>query len=274
MEEKRQGYVYILTNPSFREDWVKIGKTAKPVEQRVRDLDGTAVPLPFKIYATLKTCKYSEVEKAVHETIDSLTDKRIRQNREFFNITPREAYNILKRLATMLDDAELKVYEEESIPVVSTKEEKMQPRYERRKAFWGEFIQYCKDNDGLYANHTPIGDSWIGKGIGVPFGIGMNAVIGYDFARMEIYFNSGDKEQNKKVFDYLFSKRDEIEDEYGKPLIWERLTDKVTCRIKDEKEFHPFELEDRTEIFEFLKDASDKMSVIFHNRILDYKRSL
>ena len=91
---------------------------------------------------------------------------------------------------------------------------------------------------------------------------------------MEIYFNSGDKEQNKKVFDYLYSKRDEIEDEYGKPFIWERLTDKVTCRIKDEKEFHPFELEDRTEIFEFLKDASDKMSVIFHNRILDYKRSL
>ena len=22
-----KGYVYILTNPSFREDWVKIGKT-------------------------------------------------------------------------------------------------------------------------------------------------------------------------------------------------------------------------------------------------------
>lgn len=274
MDEKKQGYVYILTNPSFRDDWVKIGKTAKPVEQRVRELDGTAVPLPFKIYATLKTCKYSEVEKAVHETIDSLTDKRIRQNREFFNITPREAYNILKRLATMLDDAELKVYEDETIPVVSTKEEKMQPRHEKRKAFWGEFIQYCKDNDGLFAKNTPVGDHWIGKGIGAPFGIGMNAVIGYDFARMEIYFNSGDKEQNKKVFDYLYSKRDEIEDEYGKPLIWERLTDKVTCRIKDEKEFHPFEMEDRTEIFEFMKDASDKMSVIFHNRILDYKRSL
>ena len=27
MANKEPGYVYILTNPSFREDWVKIGKT-------------------------------------------------------------------------------------------------------------------------------------------------------------------------------------------------------------------------------------------------------
>ena len=26
MSNKEPGYVYILTNPSFREDWVKIGK--------------------------------------------------------------------------------------------------------------------------------------------------------------------------------------------------------------------------------------------------------
>ena len=27
MANKEPGYIYILTNPSFREDWVKIGKT-------------------------------------------------------------------------------------------------------------------------------------------------------------------------------------------------------------------------------------------------------
>ena len=27
MANKGPGYVYILTNPSFREDWVKIGKS-------------------------------------------------------------------------------------------------------------------------------------------------------------------------------------------------------------------------------------------------------
>jgi hypothetical protein len=28
------GYVYILTNPSFREDWVKIGKNSHPADVR------------------------------------------------------------------------------------------------------------------------------------------------------------------------------------------------------------------------------------------------
>ena len=74
------GYVYILTNPSFREDWVKIGKSARPVDVRSKELDNTAVPLPFEIFATMRTVKYNEVEKLVHKTIDRLTDLRIRQN--------------------------------------------------------------------------------------------------------------------------------------------------------------------------------------------------
>ena len=55
---KEPGYVYILTNPSFREDWVKIGKSSRPVDIRSKELDNTAVPLPFEIFATMKTSKY------------------------------------------------------------------------------------------------------------------------------------------------------------------------------------------------------------------------
>lgn len=102
---KEAGYVYILTNPSFKEDWVKIGKSSRPVDIRSKELDNTAVPLPFEIYATLKTVKYEEVEKLIHKTIDRLTDLRIRQNREFFNVPPAKALDILKDISTTLDDA-------------------------------------------------------------------------------------------------------------------------------------------------------------------------
>lgn len=34
MNNKEPGYVYILTNPIFREDWVKIGKSSRPVDVR------------------------------------------------------------------------------------------------------------------------------------------------------------------------------------------------------------------------------------------------
>lgn len=52
MSSKEPGYVYILTNPSFREDWVKIGKSSRPVDVRSKELDNTAVPLPFEIFHT------------------------------------------------------------------------------------------------------------------------------------------------------------------------------------------------------------------------------
>ena len=117
MKTIEQGYVYILTNPSFKEDWVKIGKSSRPVDVRSKELDNTAVPLPFEIFATMRACKYNEVEKLVHKTIDRLTDLRIRQNREFFNVAPQMALDIFKDIATTIDDAEVILYHENK-PIV------------------------------------------------------------------------------------------------------------------------------------------------------------
>ena len=85
------------------------------------------VPLPFEIYATIQTVKYNDVEKHVHKTIDRLTDLRIRQNREFFNVPPQIALDIFNDIAKMIDDAVVTVYvdnkpichnEKDSLPVV------------------------------------------------------------------------------------------------------------------------------------------------------------
>ena len=122
MDNKKQGYVYILTNPSFREDWVKIGKSSRPVDVRSKELDNTAVPLPFEIYATLKTEKYDKEEKQIHKQIDRLTDLRIRQNREFFNIAPSVALDIMRDIADLLEDAELAVYVD-GRPIISKSKE-------------------------------------------------------------------------------------------------------------------------------------------------------
>jgi phosphoglycolate phosphatase-like HAD superfamily hydrolase len=100
MAKKEPGYVYILTNPSFREDWVKIGKSSRPVDVRSRELDNTAVPLPFEIFATMKTTKYNEAEKHVHHSIERFTNRRIRNNREFFNVKPEEAVMVGDRPLT------------------------------------------------------------------------------------------------------------------------------------------------------------------------------
>ena len=133
-EDNKQGYVYILTNPSFKEDWVKIGKSSRPVDVRSKELDNTAVPLPFEIFATMKTCKYNEVEKLVHKTIDRLTDLRIRQNREFFNVAPQVAFDIFKDIAGTIDDAEVVLYEYNQ-PVEAKDIEKIEKREIKRGRF-------------------------------------------------------------------------------------------------------------------------------------------
>jgi DNA replication protein DnaD len=50
------------------------------------------------------------IERKIHKQIDRLTDLRIRNGREFFNIKPEIAYEILEDEANTLNDAELGLY--------------------------------------------------------------------------------------------------------------------------------------------------------------------
>ena len=104
--EKEKGYVYILTNPAFREDWVKIGKTEKSVEERMESLFTTALPERFELYAWCKTTKYCILEKQMHYVLWKEAGKRVNDKREFFNIVPSDALKLLRQLASSIDDAE------------------------------------------------------------------------------------------------------------------------------------------------------------------------
>ena len=88
--------VYILTNESMP-DTIKIGITDN-LERRIKELDNTSTPLPFECYYAVEVNDASIIEKQLHEGLD---DKRIRQNREFFNATPEQAKALLKIVEVM-----------------------------------------------------------------------------------------------------------------------------------------------------------------------------
>lgn len=99
------GYIYVLTNESFhRENWIKIGY-ADNVSKRVKELSGTSVPLPFEVYCTYEIPRIKGIrdpDKLVHDLIQSLNPNlRISANREFFELYPWEAYNMLEAIAKM-----------------------------------------------------------------------------------------------------------------------------------------------------------------------------
>ena len=102
---ENSGVIYILTNPSFPE-YVKIGY-ADNIETRLKHLNRSeCIPFAFRVYATYEVnSRLSDLK--IHSIIDKLNPnlrsietfsgkKRIR---EFYAMSPEDAYSILEAIA-------------------------------------------------------------------------------------------------------------------------------------------------------------------------------
>jgi hypothetical protein len=136
-----------------------------------------------------------------------------------------------------------------------------------RYEFWSQFISYNNTKNNLTQNISPAKDSWIGVALGIS-GVNINTVVSKNYARNEIYINRGDKVINKEIFDFLFKHKSEIEQDFGKPLIWERMDDKVTCRIKNQLDnVSVFNKEDWPQMNKFLQASLEQMAKSFKEPI-------
>ena len=81
------GFIYCMSNPAFKDGMVKIGLTLRTVEERCRELRTTGVPLPFVVEFAKQVSNPAEKEKYLHEI---LAEKRVSDDREFFNISVEE----------------------------------------------------------------------------------------------------------------------------------------------------------------------------------------
>ncbi len=95
MADLQSQIVYVLTNPAMP-SLVKIGKTTQlEVQDRMKQLYGTGVPVPFDCAFACQVKDASEVEKALHFAFGA---SRVNPNREFFKIEPERVIAILKLL--------------------------------------------------------------------------------------------------------------------------------------------------------------------------------
>jgi hypothetical protein len=79
-----EGFVYLLRNEAMP-GFVKIGLTELSVEQRIRQLNNTSVPLPFEEYFAARVPDCQALERTLHFVFG---EKRVNPNREFFRIDP------------------------------------------------------------------------------------------------------------------------------------------------------------------------------------------
>jgi hypothetical protein len=159
--ENQEGYIYILTNPSFP-PYVKIGY-ADNVEKRVKILNSSeSTPFGFRIYAYYKVGKRLK-DKDLHSLIDLLNpdlrsvdniDGTIRK-REFFAISPEKAYGVLQAIASIngLEDnlvlvgkSQKDIQEEATANEIEVKHEKAKPfTFKKANIPAGSIITYIAD---------------------------------------------------------------------------------------------------------------------------------
>jgi hypothetical protein len=107
-------------------------------------------------------------------------------------------------------------------------------RHVLRLKFWEQLLSRAKEKGVLtHAQRTPSKDSWISAGAGVRSGVSYVYVAWMqEETAVELYIDTGDKDENKRIFDALQSRKAEIEQAFGSPLSWERLDEKRGSRIR------------------------------------------
>jgi hypothetical protein len=104
-------------------------------------------------------------------------------------------------------------------------------RYDVRLRFWEGVIAIARTRKARHANIKPGPHHWLGASSGIR-GLGLNHVIVQEYGVAEPYIDRGKAAENKRIFDQLHARKEEIEKAFGTPLLWERLDTKRACRIK------------------------------------------
>lgn len=125
-------------------------------------------------------------------------------------------------------------------------------RHRIRLEFWEQALEAIKTSQSdLFNNISASKDSWVNAGSGLracPFRL----IFGKHEARVQFEMNRSDADKNKIIFDYFYSHKNEIEQQFGQPLEWQRLDNKKTSRIQFKKSFDGYNRENWREITQWL----------------------
>jgi hypothetical protein len=115
-----------------------------------------------------------------------------------------------------------------------TEKKEMAERHVLRLKFWAQLLERAKEQGVfLHAQRSPTKDSWLGAGAGVRSGLAFTYLVWKTGqTAVELYIDTGNGDENKRIFDALASNRSEIEAAFGAELSWERKDDKRGSRVR------------------------------------------
>lgn len=166
-------------------------------------------------------------------------------------------------------------YEEKAQEDLKSKEVLANCQITRNK-FWHEFLPKFNEKSDLFLGRNlelNQYDHWLSTGSGIS-GVLFNFVITKSYAAVELGIGkSHDMKNNKKIYDYMYLYKEEIERAFGDKLLWERLDDKNMSRISYRLEgVSIFNQEDWPSIMKFLMDNMIKFEMTFRKYIDKYSK--
>ena len=99
LNNTRFGAVYIISNPSFGSDVVKIGLTRRvfnECESRLSELNNASVPFLFNPHCILWSDDCFKLESDIHNRLNNYRVNKINMRKEFFKIPMQELEKIIK----------------------------------------------------------------------------------------------------------------------------------------------------------------------------------
>ena len=104
-------------------------------------------------------------------------------------------------------------------------------RFDVRLKFWEGVVAIARSRKTRHANIKPGIANWISASSGVR-GLAFNYVVVQEHGIAELYIDRGEVTENKRIFEQLHARKNEIEKAFGGTLSWEPLDTKRACRIK------------------------------------------
>jgi hypothetical protein len=232
---KKNGYVYILTNPAMP-GLVKIGSTILTPDERARQLSSsTGVPRPFQVVAFEP---FHDELRAERELQSKFVEYRVKSGRrEFYEVDVEQVRDALFHLAHVKASNC-----SSSTPILANLNSPSAARKACWFQYWAQFNALRAEQKLLpvfeSAHRTPFHRHYLVT----PSKANGNRNIHYEGririnspqVSMRVIFKTAD--DIKELFDLIARDRDEIEQEIGFSLIWDRDWWRKECHIAIERD--------------------------------------
>ncbi len=216
-----------------------------------------------------------DFRKEVTSTALWLLNYKIRL--QCFKVTPyADEGNIFitfNQIIPLMDAEEFIISMAEKAQEDTNEQETSRQRHDVRVEFWKELLTAMKQKGSkLFSNVSPSRDNWIQAGAGIS-NVNYRFTITKGYARVDLSIVGSVKEDNKAIFDRLEKYKPDIEQTFGERLVWERMSDNISSRIKCEMSgVNVFEKDDWAKMIEFMIDRVLRMEQSF-GKILEKIRN-